>query len=80
MQRIATRQLIGRNHPGTEGAGALEILSLSHVEFRVAQPVPDGSFIHQGHPGDVIPCPRFRYPSPLLADDQHNLTLVVELF
>src|SRR4051812_35993271 len=66
--------------PRPDAAGAVEVLALGDVELAVVQPVANTAFVAQRHAEDVVPCPRARDVPALLADNDHQLPLIVELF
>src|SRR5258706_5231111 len=67
------------NEPWAKAAGAVEILALGHIEFRMPDPVADGAFIAQRDRRDVIQRRALRNVPSCLADDENHFALVIEL-
>ena len=78
-QCVIAGELIRGHQPGSDTAGADEILALGDVELGVAYPVPQGALVHQCEPGDMPQRLLLLDTMPRLADDQHYLTLVIQL-
>ena len=76
---VAFRELVGRDDPGADRAGGVEVLPLGDVELGVMDPVADGSFVDAGEAADVRGGVRRRDPPAGATDDDADLAFIVEL-
>src|SRR6185312_1574552 len=71
--------LIGGYDARSDRARAVEVLALSHVELRMPQPVANRPLVGAAIAEDVGQRALRRDTAPSLADDDHDLALIIEL-
>ena len=79
-QIVVVIEFICSHQPGSYSTGSVEMLALGNVEFAVPHPIPDAAFLQDGQPSNVCFSIFLGNPSSRLADDNRDLSLVVELF
>ena len=72
-------ELIRGHHPGPDSTGAVKVFALGDVELTMAHPVADAALLQDSQAGNVIFGLVFADPSAGLADDDCDLSLIIEV-
>ena len=72
------RRIFKRNNPWANGSRTIEIFPLCDIEFRVPNPVSQGSFVAERQCGDMIKCSGLVNMSAAFANDDGDFTFLIE--